>query len=329
MIRFKRVEGWVRSIIEHPVSPTSDKKRDERSFVTEKHACPSCQRHISGKELEETFFVCPHCSHHFRLTAWERIRYTADEGVFQEFSADIETLNPLGFPEYEAKLAAATKKTGLKEAVVTGLCKIDGKDVELSPASGEGDDVNWFASQELVLAEGNHALMTGYTDPMTPHRVRLVEIAPARKPAHEPNPAPTIAFRQVNPARYIVNVRNATAPYFLVFAETFDDGWNAYLLSRPSVQPSWYEQSALLAGLIDGGNRVELSEHALVNGYANSWHVDKTGDYDILLEFVPQRLYEGGLLVSLATLVGCGVFLVAGRMPRRVRSFNDDPAADA
>ncbi len=132
MIRFKRVEGWARSIIEHPVSPTSDKKRDERSFVTEKHACPSCQRHISGKELEETFFVCPHCSHHFRLTAWERIRYTADEGVFQEFSADIETLNPLGFPEYEAKLAAATQKTGLKEAVVTGLCKIDGKDVVLA-----------------------------------------------------------------------------------------------------------------------------------------------------------------------------------------------------
>jgi acetyl-CoA carboxylase carboxyl transferase subunit beta len=132
LIRFKKVEDWVRSIIEHPLNLVPAKKRDERSFVTEKHSCPSCQRHISGQELEETLFVCPHCSHHFRLTAWERIRYTADEGAFQEFAADIETLNPLGFPEYEVKLAAARQKTGLTEAAVTGLCKIEGKDVVLA-----------------------------------------------------------------------------------------------------------------------------------------------------------------------------------------------------
>ncbi len=52
----------------------------------------------------------PHCQHHFRLTAWERIRFTADEGVFQELSADIETANPLEFPDYEQKLAAAALK---------------------------------------------------------------------------------------------------------------------------------------------------------------------------------------------------------------------------
>jgi acetyl-CoA carboxylase carboxyl transferase subunit beta len=129
-MEFKRVEGWVRQIVEHPLAPR--KKRDERSFVSEKHSCPSCQRHLSGEELEETLFVCPHCNHHFRLTAWERIRYTADEGVFQELGADIETANPLEFPGYEDKLAADKKKTGLKEAVVTGLCRISGKEVVLA-----------------------------------------------------------------------------------------------------------------------------------------------------------------------------------------------------
>jgi acetyl-CoA carboxylase carboxyl transferase subunit beta len=130
VIEFKRIEGWVRSLIEHPVTPHT--KKDERSFVSQKHSCPSCQRHLSGEELGETLFVCPHCNHHFRLTAWERIHYTADEGIFQEFSADIESANPLEFPDYEKKLAADKEKTGLKEAVITGLCRINGREVVLA-----------------------------------------------------------------------------------------------------------------------------------------------------------------------------------------------------
>ncbi len=130
MIEFRRIEGWIRGLIEHPV--TLRRTKDERSFVSQKHSCPSCQRHLSGEELEETLFVCPHCSHHFRLTAWERIRYTADEGVFQEFSSEIESMNPLAFPEYEEKLASAKSKTGITEAVVCGLCKINGREVVLA-----------------------------------------------------------------------------------------------------------------------------------------------------------------------------------------------------
>jgi acetyl-CoA carboxylase carboxyl transferase subunit beta len=124
----KGIQAWIRGRIEHPVQ----KKRDERSFIDEKNSCPSCHRPVAAQELEATLYTCPHCEHHFRLTAWERIRCTADEGVFEEFSADIETANPLEFPDYEQKLAAASKKTGLKEAVVTGLCRINGREVVLA-----------------------------------------------------------------------------------------------------------------------------------------------------------------------------------------------------
>ena len=124
----KGIQGWIRDLIEHPVQ----KKRDERSFIDQKNSCPSCHRPLGAHELEAALYTCPHCQHHFRLTAWERIRFTADEGVFQELSADIETANPLEFPDYEQKLAAAAQKTGVKEAVVSGLCKIDGQEVVLA-----------------------------------------------------------------------------------------------------------------------------------------------------------------------------------------------------
>ncbi|MGA2380087.1 MAG: hypothetical protein ABSG85_12350, partial [Spirochaetia bacterium] len=117
----KGIQGWIRDLIEHQVK----RKRDERSVLDETNSCPSCHRRLTAHELEATLYLCPHCQHHFRLTAWERIRFTADEGVFQELSADIETANPLEFPDYEEKLEAAARKTGITEAVVTGLCKVD------------------------------------------------------------------------------------------------------------------------------------------------------------------------------------------------------------
>ncbi len=128
MSKSKGIQGWIRDRIEHPVQ----RKRDERLFIDEKNSCPSCHRHLSAQELEATLYTCPHCQHHFRLTAWERIRYTADEGVFEELGADIETTNPLAFPEYEEKLDAAARKTGSKEAVVTGLCRVSGHEVVLA-----------------------------------------------------------------------------------------------------------------------------------------------------------------------------------------------------
>jgi len=127
-VRFNTIQGWIRGLTDHPVQ----RKRDERLLVDQKNSCPSCQRPLTAAELEVTLYVCPHCGHHFRLTAWERVRYTADEGVFQEFSSDMESTNPLEFPDYLEKLAAAERKTGVKEAVVTGLCKVNGREVVLA-----------------------------------------------------------------------------------------------------------------------------------------------------------------------------------------------------
>ena len=132
----KGIQGWIRDLIEHPVQKNPveypmHKGGDERQQFDQQNSCPSCHRRLTAQELEATLYTCPHCSHHFRLTAWERVRITADEGVFQEFSADIETANPLEFPEYEKKLSQAAQKAGVKEAVVTGLCKVEGHEVVL------------------------------------------------------------------------------------------------------------------------------------------------------------------------------------------------------
>ena len=62
----------------------------------------------------------------FNISAKERLDLTVVEESFRTFTG-IKTENPLNFPGYMEKLAATKEKTGLDEAVVTGVASIKGK----------------------------------------------------------------------------------------------------------------------------------------------------------------------------------------------------------
>ena len=79
-----------------------------------------------SRELEKNLNVCRKCSHHFRLSAPERLAITLDEDSFQELDADLDTVDPLSFPEYKDKLACAQETTGLQDAILTGTGAILG-----------------------------------------------------------------------------------------------------------------------------------------------------------------------------------------------------------
>jgi acetyl-CoA carboxylase carboxyl transferase subunit beta len=89
--------------------------------------CPKCGRILYNKDLEENQKVCGNCNAHIRLTARERIELTIDKGSFVEFDAEMKSHNPLDFPEYDVKTTAMTEKTGINEAVITGMGTIGGK----------------------------------------------------------------------------------------------------------------------------------------------------------------------------------------------------------
>jgi len=83
--------------------------------------CPYCQTRLYEKQLGD-LKVCPDCGYGFRLTAFERIRQVTDS--FTELNADI-TGPEVDFPGYADKRRKLQSKTGLQEAVVTGVGVID------------------------------------------------------------------------------------------------------------------------------------------------------------------------------------------------------------
>ncbi|MDO4633659.1 MAG: acetyl-CoA carboxylase, carboxyltransferase subunit beta [Eubacteriales bacterium] len=99
--------------------------------------CNSCGSVILSEEVEKGYYICPKCGTYFRVSAKERIRRVADAGTFEEWDWDLMGGNPLDFPGYDEKIAAARLKTGLQEAVITGRCKIAGEDTVLCVMDGK------------------------------------------------------------------------------------------------------------------------------------------------------------------------------------------------
>ena len=96
--------------------------------------CPSCDTMLFDKELDENLKVCMKCGHHFPIGSRERIHSLVETCMFEEMDASMASVDMLGFKgasTYKSKLEAYKKNTTLKDAVVTGLCKIGDQRVAL------------------------------------------------------------------------------------------------------------------------------------------------------------------------------------------------------
>ncbi len=92
--------------------------------------CPECDSIIFNKALKDNLSVCPKCEYHFIVGAAERITQLVDEGTFNEINAGLISQDPLNFSavkSYKEKIRQDQKKTGLKDACLTGLTKISGQ----------------------------------------------------------------------------------------------------------------------------------------------------------------------------------------------------------
>ncbi len=93
--------------------------------------CEECQETLYNKTLEENFRVCPKCNYHFVLSAYERINVLFDKDTFAEFDKDMLSLDPLDFKgpkTYKEKLKQDQESTGLKDAVISGVGRINARE---------------------------------------------------------------------------------------------------------------------------------------------------------------------------------------------------------
>ena len=109
---------------------------DERRVVTEGLwiKCSGCKEPLWKKDLEANLQVCPKCSYHYKINAYERVALLMDPG-WSENDASLYSTDPLEFKAakpYKDSLKALPKKVGVLEAVVNVNGTMDGIPVVLS-----------------------------------------------------------------------------------------------------------------------------------------------------------------------------------------------------
>jgi len=109
------------------------KKKDMPGGLWEK--CAKCGEMVLRKDLQANLWVCPLCEFHFHLPRQERIDMYVEPGSFQEWDAELTSVDTLGFTgtaSYTSKLKDNQNKTGYKDAVTSGRGKMNHHDISLA-----------------------------------------------------------------------------------------------------------------------------------------------------------------------------------------------------
>jgi len=83
--------------------------------------CPNCGQMVFHRELEANLFVCPHCDHHMRIPAKQRLKLLFDNGQYQRIELPKAIVDPLRFRDlrrYNERLKESQARTGEPEALV-------------------------------------------------------------------------------------------------------------------------------------------------------------------------------------------------------------------
>jgi acetyl-CoA carboxylase carboxyl transferase subunit beta len=80
--------------------------------------CEACGHTDIREKFIRNMNVCPNCDYHRRLRANEYVNILLDDGSAEELEEDLRSRDPLGFPDYPARLKKALTNAGDSDALL-------------------------------------------------------------------------------------------------------------------------------------------------------------------------------------------------------------------
>ena len=92
--------------------------------------CEACGHTDIREKFARNLNVCPECDFHRRIRAVEYVNILLDDN-WEETEEDLRSTDPLGFPEYPARLKKAQTNAGDTDAILTAAGAMDGMPVNI------------------------------------------------------------------------------------------------------------------------------------------------------------------------------------------------------
>ena len=93
--------------------------------------CEACGHTDIREKFIRNFNVCPNCDFHRRIRANDYCNILFDDGSMEELEMDIRSTDPLGFPEYPARLKKANANAGEGDALLAATGMMEGLPVNI------------------------------------------------------------------------------------------------------------------------------------------------------------------------------------------------------
>lgn len=143
----------------------------------------------------------------------------------------------------------------------------------------KSNDKKNFYEGIIDLPEGTSELSIEQTDP----RADIFEFTPLTPPQSlNPLSTPKVSHQMSSPTKHKA-VIHAEEPFTLIFSESFHPYWRAYTLIN--------------------GKKHFFTLHEKANGFANGYWIDQTGDFEVILEFTPQRFFVICLILTALSIL--------------------------
>jgi len=249
--------------------------------------CPNCQQMIFHKELEAGLKVCPHCGHHMRASAADRLSWTFDAGSYTRIDLPKAVPDPLKFRDekrYSDRLRDAREKTKQEDALLVAHGEIGGHKAVVAAMEFE------FMAGSMGAAVGDGLVAAA--------RLAVLQAAPlivytASGGARMQEGA--ISLMQMPRSIIAVQmVQEAGLPYITVLTDPTTGGVTASFAMLGDVQIA--EPGALI-GFVGARVIEQTVREKLPEGFQRAEYLHEHGIIDMVVK-------RGELAATLAQLIG-------------------------
>ncbi|MBI2829950.1 MAG: hypothetical protein HYX81_02195 [Chloroflexi bacterium] len=98
--------------------------------------------------------------------------------------------------------------------------------------------------------------------------------------------SPVVTYEKKSPTRYIAHVKTSS-PFYLTFSDSYHNGWRAYV-GKEEIRP------------------------IITDSFVNGFYLTQTGEYDVVIQFLPQRYVLFGGIISLLALAASAAYGLRG-----------------
>jgi hypothetical protein len=122
-------------------------------------------------------------------------------------------------------------------------------------------------------------------------------------------------YKKFNPTKHELKIKNATRPFMMSFAESYDPLWVAY--TREDESNNTNTTDSITATESDSDNKDSFKIRSIpLYSIINGFYINKTGDYTLTIEYEPQKWFVEGSIVSVVAILLSLSFLVVRKKAR-------------